>query len=153
MKKALRFLQPPTSSRPRCRHRRLFAHGCDFGSKCYGLRAGLCRRGALPTAKSAREGVVCRCGSSIHSSRLALHQMSKLPGGVHQEFDCVLAVGVIQRRFLADNIQFSEIAGLLRNLTLNREIVEGGLPRDPRFINLTRCRVGFYRHLLERPQR
>jgi 2-polyprenyl-3-methyl-5-hydroxy-6-metoxy-1,4-benzoquinol methylase len=66
-----------------------------------------------------------------------------------QKFDCVLMLGLIHHLLVADQIPLHEIAGLLRDLTLNWAIVEWVPATDPRFVDLMRGRDEIYGHLDE----
>jgi SAM-dependent methyltransferase len=67
----------------------------------------------------------------------------------HQQFDCVMALGLIHHLLLADQIPLPEIAYLLRELTKRWVIVEWVPATDPMFVELVRGREELYASLDE----
>ena len=66
-----------------------------------------------------------------------------------ENFDCVMALGLIHHLLVADQIPLPEVAHLLRDLTQSWAIVEWVPASDPRFVELVRGREDIYGHLNE----
>ena len=66
-----------------------------------------------------------------------------------QNFDCVMALGLIHHLLVTDQIPLREVSALFRDLTRDWAIVEWIPASDPRFAELVRGRDDLYGHLNE----